>query len=47
MVLVIEPFLTIPEEGIGIRIVDGVLIMEHGYELLAGPPRKIAEVESL
>lgn len=47
VVIVIEPFLAIPEEGIGIRIEDGVLITETGAELLPGPPKEIAEVEAL
>jgi Xaa-Pro aminopeptidase len=47
VVLVIEPFLTMPEEGLGIRIEDGVLITEHGHEVLAGPPRTIEAIEAL
>lgn len=47
VVIVIEPFLMLPHEGMGIRIEDGVLITEYGKELLAGPPREIAEIEML
>lgn len=47
VVVVIEPFLMLPDEGIGIRIEDGVLITETGHEVLAGPPREVAEVEAL
>lgn len=47
VVLVIEPFLTLPEEGMGIRIEDGVLITDAGHEMLAGPPRDIDAVEAL
>jgi Xaa-Pro aminopeptidase len=47
VVLVIEPFLSVPEEGIGIRIEDGVLITEGGCELLPGPAREIEEMEKL
>jgi Xaa-Pro aminopeptidase len=46
-VLVIEPFLTLPDDGIGIRIEDGVLITADGHELLPGPPREVDEVEAL
>jgi len=46
-VMVIEPFIMLPDEGLGIRIEDGVLITEDGCELLAGPPREIEEVEEL
>lgn len=46
-VLVIEPFLVMPEEGIGIRIEDGVLITANGHELLKGPVKEIADVEAL
>jgi Xaa-Pro aminopeptidase len=47
VVIVIEPFLMLPDEGIGIRIEDGVLITETGHEILSGPPREIEEVEAL
>ncbi len=46
VVVVIEPFLMMWDEGIGIRIEDGVLITETGAELLAGPPRTIEDVEA-
>ncbi len=45
-VLVIEPFLTLPDEGIGIRIEDGVLITSEGHELLQAPVREVEEVEA-
>jgi Xaa-Pro aminopeptidase len=47
VVLAIEPFISIPEEGIGIRIEDGVLITQDGCELLAGPVREIDDIERL
>ena len=46
-VLVIEPFLMKTDEGIGIRIEDGVLITENGCEVMAGPPKGIDEVKAL
>lgn len=45
-VIVIEPFLMLPEEGIGIRLEVGVLITENGAELLPHPPQEIDEVEA-
>jgi Xaa-Pro aminopeptidase len=47
VVIVIEPFLAIPEEGIGIRIEDGVLITEDGHEMMPGPAKEVDEVELL
>lgn len=46
MVITLEPGLYIPEEGIGIRIEDVVLVTETGARLLSGKlPREAAEVE--
>jgi Xaa-Pro aminopeptidase len=47
VVVVIEPFLMLSEEGMGIRIEDGVLITESGHEVLAGPPKDADAVEAL
>lgn len=46
VVLVIEPWLAMPDEGIGIRIEGGVVITEDGPELLPGPPKEIEDVEA-
>lgn len=47
VVLVIEPWLSMPDEGIGIRIESGVVIREDGPELLPEPPKEIEEVEEV
>jgi Xaa-Pro aminopeptidase len=47
VVIVIEPFIAIPEEGIGIRIESGVLITEDGHQVLPEPPKEIDEVEAI
>lgn len=47
VVVVIEPFLMLPHENMGIRIEDGVLITDTGHEVLAGPPKEIEAVEEL
>jgi Xaa-Pro aminopeptidase len=46
MVISIEPGVYIPEEDIGIRIEDDVLVTESGYELLSKDlPRQSEEIE--
>ena len=48
MVITIEPGIYIPEEKIGVRIEDDVLITETGYKLLTERlPRSAAEIEKL
>lgn len=47
VVLVIEPWLSMPDEGIGIRIESGVLITEDGPEVLPEPPKEIEEIEEI
>jgi Xaa-Pro aminopeptidase len=48
MVITIEPGLYLPDENLGVRIEDDVLITETGYQLLtARLPRTVAEIESI
>jgi len=48
MVVTIEPGIYIPEENIGVRIEDMVLITAGGYKLLtARLPRAVAEIEKV
>jgi len=48
MVITIEPGIYIPEENIGIRIEDTVVVTETGAKVLsAALPREIADIEKL
>ncbi len=47
VVLTIEPGIYIPDEGIGIRIEDVVLVTKDGAELLSRDiPRTVEEIEA-
>src|ERR1035438_4967166 len=48
MVITMEPGLYIPEEKIGVRIEDDVLITPTGYQLLSARlPRSVGEIEAI
>ena len=48
MVLTVEPGIYLPEEALGVRIEDDVLVTATGHELLSGDaPRQPADIEKL
>jgi len=48
MVITVEPGLYVPEENIGVRIEDDVLVTKDGYQLLtARLPRTVEEIEKI
>jgi Xaa-Pro aminopeptidase len=48
VVLTIEPGIYLPDENLGVRIEDDVLVTETGAEVLsAGAPRTVADIERL
>jgi len=47
MVLTVEPGIYIPDEGIGIRIEDDVLVTPDGHEILStAAPKSVSAVEA-
>jgi Xaa-Pro aminopeptidase len=47
MVIAVEPGIYIPEEGIGVRIEDNVLVTEDGARVLsAGAPKTVEGIEA-
>ena len=44
MVLSVEPPIFIPEEHIGARVIDNILIKEDGAEILSGFTRELIEL---
>jgi Xaa-Pro aminopeptidase len=48
MVITIEPGIYLPEENIGVRIEDTVLVTENGCKILSGAlPKEVEEIERL
>jgi Xaa-Pro aminopeptidase len=47
MVVTVEPGIYIPEEQIGVRIEDDVLVTPTGYRLLSNFPKEPSEIEAL
>ena len=47
MVITVEPGIYIPEEQIGIRIEDDVLVTTEGHRILSNFPKEISEIEAL
>jgi len=48
MVITIEPGIYIPEENIGVRIEDTILVTENGCKVLSGAlPKEVEEIEKL
>ncbi len=47
MVITVEPGIYIPDENIGVRIEDDVLVTKTGYRILSDFPREIDEIEAL
>src|SRR5262249_52083280 len=46
MVVTVEPGIYVPDEEIGVRIEDDVLVTPTGYRVLSTFPKEIAEIEA-
>jgi Xaa-Pro aminopeptidase len=47
MVVTVEPGIYIPEEQLGVRIEDDVLVTPAGYRILSNFPKEPSEIEAL
>ena len=47
MVITAEPGIYVPEEQIGIRIEDDVLVTADGHRVLSNFPKEISEIEAV
>ena len=47
MVITVEPGIYIPEDQLGIRIEDDVVVTTNGHRVLSNFPKEISEIESL
>jgi Xaa-Pro aminopeptidase len=45
MVVSVEPAVFLPEEGLGVRLIDNVLVTETGVEILSRTPRDLIVVQ--
>jgi len=45
MVVSVEPAVFLPEEGVGVRLIDNVLVTETGVEILSRTPRDLVVVD--
>ncbi len=44
MVVSVEPAVFLPEHGLGVRLIDNVIVTDTGFELLSRTPRDLIEV---
>ncbi|MDR3537277.1 MAG: Xaa-Pro peptidase family protein [Acetobacteraceae bacterium] len=44
MVVSVEPAVFLPEEGLGVRLIDNVIVTDTGFELLSCTPRDLIQV---
>jgi Xaa-Pro aminopeptidase len=48
MIFTIEPGIYLPEEALGVRIEDDILVTASGYVILSkGAPRSVSDIEKL